>query len=428
MRSLDSDLTLSLEGVISLALTKQHLRAGVEGEDVRAVIDDLLGLHATVAPSPYLQLRARIPTFASGQLDALLDEGRAAKVACMRRTLFIVTAEIVPLVLAATRELTRRDRGRFLADSGLTWRRYEQMADRLTVALAGRALDARQLRNAVGAAGRLSPVIIVMCDEGRLVRWSGVRGWRGTQPRYRRFEEALPTVRLDDWEEDAAVRELADRYVRRYGPVTERDIAWWMGVPRATVRDAIAALPGLVRVGVDGLDGVFLLHEADMADAQRPSATPGGTVSLLPVLDPYLQGYRDRERFVAPRHRHFVIDSGGNATSVILVDGRAAGVWDLIAGHPPEMRLCYFGSVAARTRRLVHALATDVAMFLTGGTAIVSEVDRMIPLTDRSAGRFLSPLSAPGQASRTQIDAAAGTSAARRGHRDPCQSPTRRAQ
>lgn len=396
MRLFDPRLTVSLEGLISQALAKQHLRAGAEGKGVRAVVDDLMGLHATVALSPYLQLRARIPTFASEQLDALLDDGRAAKVGCMRRTLFIVSAEFVPLVFAATRELTRRDRDRFLAASGLTRRRYEQLADRVEVALVGRALDARQLRDAVGAVGRLSPVIIVMCDEGRLVRWSGAGGWQGAQPRYRRFEEALPTVRLDDWEERAAIHELIDRYVRRYGPVTERDIAWWMGVRMATVRDAITALPGLVRVGVHGLDGVYLLHEADMADLRRRSAAPGDSVSLLPVLDPYLQSYRDRERFIAPHHRRFVIDSGGNATSVILLGGRAAGVWDLIAGRPPEMRLCFFGSVGAPTRRRVHKIAADVAAFLTGDTAVVSEVDRMIPLTDRSAGRFLSPLSASG--------------------------------
>ena len=395
MRSSDVRLTLPLESVIALTLDKQHLGAGSGGEDVLAVVDDLVGLHATVARSPYLQLRARMPTFASERLDALLDEGRAAKVACMRRTLFIESAEFVPLVLAATRGLTLRDRDRFLAAGGLTRRRYERLADRVAAALAGRALDARQLRDTLGAAERLSPVIIVMCDEGRLVRWSGAGGWQSARPRYRRFDEALPSVRLDAWNEDTAVRELVDRYVRRYGPVTERDIAWWMGLGRAAVRDAVAALPHLVNAGVEGLDGVYLVHEADVPDAQRAAASPDGAVVLLPVLDPYLQGYRDRERFIDPRHRRFVIDSGGNATSVILLDGRVAGVWDLVAGRSPELRLCFFDAVEARTRRRVRALAADVAAFLTADAAAIKEVDHMRPLTDRSAGRFQSPLREP---------------------------------
>lgn len=147
-------------------LTKQHLGAGSAGADVLQVADDLLGLHATVARSPYLQLRARMRTFAPAQLEALLDAGRAAKLACMRRTLFIESAELVPLVFAATRKLTARGRERFLAANGLTPRRYERIADRVAAQLAGRALDAHQLRDAIAATEPLSPVIIVMCDQG----------------------------------------------------------------------------------------------------------------------------------------------------------------------------------------------------------------------------------------------------------------------
>jgi hypothetical protein len=383
--------TLPLERVIALALDKHHLDPRSHGVDVPAIIDDLLGLHATVPTSPDLQLRARMPSFARTQLDELLDGGRAARVSCMRRTLFIESARTVPLVLAATRELRLRDRDRFLAVSGWTPRRYQRMAARVAAALAGRALDARQLRDAVGAAEPLSPVLIVMCDEGRLVRWSGANGWRSSRPRYRRFDEALPDVRLEAWAEDAAVRELVDRYIRRYGPVTEADVAWWTGLRRPAVRAAIDSLDDLVRVRVEGLRGVFLLHGADVPPAERTGASPRPTMSLLPVLDPYLQSHHERTRFVASRHRRFVIDSSGNMTSVILLDGRLAGVCDLVA-HPAELRLCFFDAVETATRRGVHSLAIDVAAFVTGDAVPVVKVDRMTPLTDRSAGRFRSPL------------------------------------
>lgn len=393
MRSPDPSLTLPRERVIALALDKHHLGAPSRGDDVPAIMDDLLGLHATVPSSPDLQLRARMPTFARAQLDELLDAGRAARVACMRRTIFIESAQTVPLVLAATRELRLRDRDRFQVANGWTPRRYRRMGDRVAAALAGRALDARQLRVAVGAAEPLSPVIIVMCDEGRLVRWSGTGGWRSTRPRYRLFDEALPNVRPDAWGEGAAVRELVDRYIGRYGPVTEADIAWWTGLRTPAVRAAIASLDHLVPVRVEGLQGVFSLHEPDVLEAERTGASRERTMSLLPVLDPYLQGYRNRARFVDSRHHRFVIDSSGNATSVILLDGRVAGVWDLVADPTPELRLCFFNAVDARTRRRVHARATDVAAFVTDHAVPVVEVDRMVPLTDQSAGRFRSPLS-----------------------------------
>jgi DNA glycosylase AlkZ-like len=135
-----------------------------------------------------------------------------------------------PLVFAATRELTIRGRDRFLAANGLVPDRYERLAEQVENALAGRALDARGLRDAVGATERLSPVIIVMCDQGRLIRWKGSGGWRSARPRYRPFNEALPGIRLDSWEETAAVRALISRYVCRYGPVSESDTV--CGQPR----------------------------------------------------------------------------------------------------------------------------------------------------------------------------------------------------
>ncbi len=385
-------VSLRQDSVVSLMLDKQHLGGGGSGGDVLHVLDDLLGCHATVALSPYLQLRARIPAFTSQQLDRLLDCGRAVKVACMRRTLFIESADLVPIVLAATRELAERGRERFLAANGLTPARYEQIAARVSEQLSGRALSASQLRDALGLAERISPVIIVMCDQARVVRWKGSRGWRTAQPSYRRFDEALPGTRLDTWGTGAAVRELVDRYVRRYGPVTENDITWWAGLPKATVRDALASLPTLVHATVEGSSKAFLVHECDVDSAHRRVDPRPRGISLLPVLDPYLQSYRHRERCVEPRHLPFVVDRGGNATSVILIGGRVAGVWDSVATPSRELRVFFFRPLDAATRARVRAAASEVAEFLIGESAPVREVDVMTPLTQGTAGAFLSPL------------------------------------
>ncbi len=193
----------------------------------------------------------------------------------------------------------------------------------METALAGRALDARELRATVRTTQRLSPVNIVMCDQGRLVRWRGSGGWVSPWPRYRCFAEALPQIRLDSWEDADAVRALAGRYVRRYGPVSENDVAWWTGLPKATVRTALAFVPDLSTVTVDRLPGTFLIHGADITRAQHPASSPAGQVRLPPVLDPYLQGYRNRQRCIDPVHQQYIVDRGGNVTSVILIGGRA---------------------------------------------------------------------------------------------------------
>lgn len=370
-----------------------HMKGGMDDEDLKALGDVLgegeAGLIVVYSANMADQVAANVKAV---NKQRLIDDGRAAKVACMRRTLFIESTELVPIVLSATRELAARGRERFLAGNGLTPACYERTAEQVTERLAGRALSARQLRQTLGTAEPISPVIIVMCDQARLVRWKGSRGWRSAQPTYRRFDEALPDARLDAWEEGAAVRELIDRYVRRYGPVSENDIAWWTALPKATVRDALASLPNLVHATIEGSRVAFLIHESDVAAAQRRLDSRAEEISLLPVLDLYLQGYRDRERCVDPSHRPFIVDRGGNSTSVILIGGRVAGVWDSVATPSPELRLFFFGSPHTATRARVLAAASETAEFLTGEPVPVMEVDVMTPLTQRTAGSFLSPL------------------------------------
>lgn len=85
-------------------LRKRHLNSHSAADEVLTVLEDLLGLVATHPQSPHLQLRARMTTFAAGQLDAVLDEGRAAKLTCMRGTFFVEADDPIPLVAAASRE------------------------------------------------------------------------------------------------------------------------------------------------------------------------------------------------------------------------------------------------------------------------------------------------------------------------------------
>jgi hypothetical protein len=52
-----------------------------------------------------------------------------------------------------------------------------------------------------------------------------------------------------------------------------------------------------------------------------PSAT------LLPSLDPYIMGYRDRRRFLAEAHQPLLFDRAGNAVPTAWASGRVVGAW-----------------------------------------------------------------------------------------------------
>jgi hypothetical protein len=66
---------------------------------------------------------------------------------------------------------------------------------------------------------------------------------------------------------------------------------------------------------------------ADHQQLQENHFGMGVTVNLLPSLDPYIMGYRDRRRFLAPEHYDRVFDRAGNAFATVWVNGRVVGVW-----------------------------------------------------------------------------------------------------
>ena len=67
-------LNLDFASTVSDGLVRQHLRDDAQATDVVQTARDLVGLHATGAPNPYLQLLARIPGFARSMLDRELYE------------------------------------------------------------------------------------------------------------------------------------------------------------------------------------------------------------------------------------------------------------------------------------------------------------------------------------------------------------------
>ena len=74
-----------------------------------------------------------------------------------------------------------------------------------------------------------------------------------------------------------------------------------------------------------GTGYVMLTVGLDHVMASQPVTDP--IVNLLPCLDPYIMGYQDRRRFLAPEHRDQVFDRSGNAFATVWVDGRVVGVW-----------------------------------------------------------------------------------------------------
>jgi Winged helix DNA-binding domain len=171
-------------------------------------------------------------------------------------------------------------------------------------------------------------------------------------------------VLLDEWAPRSRtpadpLAELATRYFTSHGPATVRDFGWWSGLNLGEARTAIErAGPALAAVTDDG-------PQYWDAAGPAPAPAPDGAV-LLPAFDEYTVAYQDRATLLdrAPGR-----DAGPTSSDllnpVMLLDGRAAGLWKRkVARDRVEISLAPFGRLSARDRRRLDEAAERYAAFL----------------------------------------------------------------
>lgn len=83
----------------------------------------------------------------------------------------------------------------------------------------------------------------------------------------------------------------------------------------------------------------------------------------MPVLDPTVMGWRDRD-FYLGAHREHLFDRNGNAGTTAWIDGRIVGCWVQDDGGVVRLRL--LEPIAARQRRALEAEAARLSDWLDG--------------------------------------------------------------
>jgi len=129
-------------------------------------------------------------------------------------------------------------------------------------------------------------------------------------------------VLAEDWlgpspavDRDAALAELARRYLRGHAPADARDLARWAGLPLRDARQGMAAVDGELVHLPDG--------RCALADGPVPAPVP--PPRLLGPFEPVLLGWTSRDDVVG-EHRQLVTDNG-IFRAFVMVDGRAVGTW-----------------------------------------------------------------------------------------------------
>ena len=338
-------------------------RLAAPAETVAEVTASLVALHATDPVTVYLSARARSGCTAQDVDAALYTERNVVRMLGMRRTVFVVPADLAGVVQAAcTDDVARRLRRQLekdLANGGVGdgdpagWLR--SLEDGVLRALAGRgggasgaqlAADEPGLRTQLsyspdkaygGTANITSRVLVLIAAEGRMIRghrrggmtsgqfeWflpgTWLRGGAGGPGRPGHSLAVGPGAGLGAGLDPGAARaELARRWLTAFGPGLVADLQWWAGWTGAQTKAALAALP-VSEVDLDGQAGVALADDLDF-----PAGAPE-VAALLPALDPTPMGWQSRAWYLDP-HTPLLFDRTGNVGPTVWWAGRVVGGW-----------------------------------------------------------------------------------------------------
>jgi hypothetical protein len=302
-----------------------------------------------------LAIRARTEGLTASDIDRHLgSDERSLLIAWLNRgTLHLVRSEDYPLLHAVTTPSLLNESARRLGVEGISAAVGERALARIERALADEGpLTGAQLRELLQADGlpAAGPALSHLCFRagvlGILVRGPMI----GRQHAYVLARDWLGPHKPVD--RDAALGELARRYLAGHAPAGDRDLARWAGVP---LRDARAGLTAIASELEEREDGLVQLRGAPPAAGLPPPR-------LLGAFDPVLLGWTSREEITGPHTP--LITVNGLFRPFAMVKGRAVATWRLIKGR---VEIEPVGRIAKKDRAVLDADAAEVERFMAAG-------------------------------------------------------------
>lgn len=345
-----SALAENHDPVIRQRLTAQLL-AGPRPRDPLQVAERLLAIQAQDRRAALLAVRARSRGLTAAGVELLLGEERSLVITWLNRgTLHLVRSQdyfwLQPLngprlVPPALRRLANEGVSRAGAERGLrALRRALGSGGPLTLAVLGERLTAAGLPRSRSV---WLSMLFLASARGMVVRGPLL----GRQPGYVLVEDWLGGApRVDP---QAALAELAGRFLAGHGPATDRDLAQWSGLSLGQARVGLRQIAGELREGVGGL---LQLRSASPAAPLPPPRLLGG-------FEPLLLGWSSRRPLLGEHQG--LITVNGLFRSMLLVRGRAAGGWTLSSG---VLRVRPFATLAPAVAASLEGETEDIARFL----------------------------------------------------------------
>ncbi|HKP51591.1 MAG TPA: winged helix DNA-binding domain-containing protein [Chloroflexia bacterium] len=376
--------SLTWQQVNAWRVSQHCLSTRLKRADYVKAVERTGGIQAQVMSAAELALWARVDGLTPKDVQSALWQDRTlVKTWAMRGTLHLLSADELPLFIAARSMHDDRDWLKYFTYYGITEPQYEAFIAAVPQVLGSEPVTREQLATAVSRHIGVPELgkLLLSSSWGSLWKPSAFRGDLCFGPNQgRNVTFVNPRQWIGKWqpvEPHLALQEIARRYLRAYGPSTPHDFArWWDGGSRLVpTRKLFQSIEDeLEAVDVDGRHAFALRTTLEQMEGMQRLET-SGVVRLLPLFDAYTLGLeRDLEQLLPRAYKSRVFRPQGWISAVVLVDGRMKGVWGYkIRGSQTTVKVQMFSSPTTSVKKGIEAEAERLNAFLN--TKVVLEFE-----------------------------------------------------
>ncbi len=180
----------------------------------------------------------------------------------------------------------------------LTDDEIKQMLSSVRKALKEGPLKTSDLKKILPEVGEhVRSALLMLMARGEVVR-AKAKHARSNLTSYALLDRWVDGFELELIDEEIARTNLIQSHIKRFGPVTIDDIAWWLRITKTAVKEAISTLADSV-IELTHYDRICYMDASDNEIACSLEKPKKDLVWFLPYEDHFLKAFIDRAQFIS---------------------------------------------------------------------------------------------------------------------------------
>lgn len=358
---------MTLQDIASARLLNQQL-AGSSLKTAVALLEHMGAMQAQDFTMSKWALGIRLNNLTEVSIENAFNKGLLLRTHVMRPTWHLVPAKDICWMLDLTAARIKASMNSRHRELGLTEKLFTKGNDIIRDVLdekvyASREVLVEALRKAKIATNENRSIHLLLYAELEGLICSGPT--KNKKQTYALLEKRVPKPKK--LSRDEALKMLAKRYFASHGPATLQDFMWWSGLSAAEARQGLEMIKSKLHSKT--------VNKQEYWFESLPRTSNKQQVHLLPAYDEFIISYKDRSASVDALHSSKSISSNGIFRPVIMLNGKAVGLWKrTIKKNKPVIETVFFDAKTKISSDLLNEAAKKYAAFLDLEEAEVRKV------------------------------------------------------